>query len=128
MEIQRRHPHSLVAHLVHAKMQGDSFKHCQNEGTVKEECSHSNKWTISNDQLQGHTIDEAEHTWSALWHFYQNWEVPQVSLTSSSWNQMSNPLSHESRYAPIHLQEAFHQEIWNLEQLGILKPVKEVNE
>ena len=27
---------------------------------------------------------------------------------------------------PIHLQEAFHQEIWNLEQLGILEPVKEV--
>ena len=30
------------------------------------------------------------------------------------------------RCVPIHLQEAFHQEIRNLEQLGILEPVKEV--
>ena len=46
-------PTQPATHLDHVKMQGDSFKHCQNEGTVKEECSHSNKWTISKDQLQG---------------------------------------------------------------------------
>ena len=32
------------------------------------------------------------------------------------------------RKVPIHLQEAFHKEIWNLEELGILEPVKEVTE
>ena len=38
------------------------------------------------------------------------------------------PARHVSRCVPIHLQEAFHQEIWNLEWLGILDPVKEVTE
>ena len=35
---------------------------------------------------------------------------------------------HTPRRVPIHLQEAFHQEIRNLECLGILEPVKEVTE
>ena len=38
------------------------------------------------------------------------------------------PARHAPRHIPIHLQEAFHQEIWNLEWLGILEPVKEVTE
>ena len=36
------------------------------------------------------------------------------------------PARHAPRCIPIHLQEAFHQEIRNLEWLGILEPVKEV--
>ena len=35
---------------------------------------------------------------------------------------------HTPRRVPIHLQEAFHQEIRNLEHLGILEPIKEVME
>ena len=35
---------------------------------------------------------------------------------------------HAPKQVPIHLQEAFHKEIRNLEHLGILKPVKEVTE
>ena len=38
------------------------------------------------------------------------------------------PTRHAPRQVPIHLQEAFHQEIQNLEHLGILEPVKEVTE
>ena len=38
------------------------------------------------------------------------------------------PTRHTPRHITIHLQEAFHQEIWNLECLGILEPVKEVTE
>ena len=34
---------------------------------------------------------------------------------------------HQDKF-PIHLQEAFHKEIRNLEWLGILEPVKEVTE
>ena len=37
-------------------------------------------------------------------------------------------MRHAPRHVPIHLQDAFHQEIRNLEQLGILEPVKEVTE
>ena len=40
----------------------------------------------------------------------------------------AKPMRHAPRCVPIHLQEAFCQEIWNLEQLGILELVKEVTE
>ena len=40
----------------------------------------------------------------------------------------AKPARHAPRRVPIHLQEAFHQEIRNLEHLGILEPVKEVTE
>ena len=36
------------------------------------------------------------------------------------------PMRHAPRHVPIYLQDGFHQEIKNLEQLGILEPVKEV--
>ena len=38
------------------------------------------------------------------------------------------PARHAPRHIPIHLQKAFHKEIRNLEQLGILELVKEVTE
>ena len=38
------------------------------------------------------------------------------------------PMKHASRKVLIHLQDAFHKEIRNLGQLGILKPIKEVTE
>ena len=38
----------------------------------------------------------------------------------------AKPARHALRKVPIHLQEAFHQKIRNLEHLGILEPVKDV--
>ena len=38
------------------------------------------------------------------------------------------PMRHTPRNVPIYLQDAFHKEIRNLEQLGILEAVKEVTE
>ena len=40
----------------------------------------------------------------------------------------AKPARHALRHVPIHLQEAFHKEIRNLECLGILESVKEVTE
>ena len=40
-----------TTHFNHAKMQGDSFLHCQNEGTSAEKCSHSTKCSITKKQL-----------------------------------------------------------------------------
>ena len=40
----------------------------------------------------------------------------------------AKPTRHAPRKTPIHLQDAFHEEIRNLEQLGILEPVKEFTE
>ena len=41
---------------------------------------------------------------------------------------MQNPVRHAPRKVPIHLQDAFHKEIRNLEQLGILEETKDVTE
>ena len=46
-------PTQPTTHLDHTKMLGVSFQHCQNEGTGREKHSHSNKWSITKDQLQG---------------------------------------------------------------------------
>ena len=40
----------------------------------------------------------------------------------------AKPARHAHSKVPIHLQEAFHKEIQNLEQLGILELVQEVTE
>ena len=40
----------------------------------------------------------------------------------------AKPIRHTPSKVPIHLQDALHKEIRNLEQLGILELVKEVTE
>ena len=40
----------------------------------------------------------------------------------------AKPTRHAPRKVPIHLQEAFHEEIRNLEVLGILEETKDVTE
>ena len=48
--------------------------------------------------------------------------------TSFNLNQMQKPTRHAPRKVPIHLQELFHEEIRNLEALGILEETKDVTE
>ena len=40
----------------------------------------------------------------------------------------AKPTRHAPRKVPIHLQDTFHEEIRNLEQLGILEETKDVTE
>ena len=40
----------------------------------------------------------------------------------------AKPARHAPRKVPIHLQDAFHREIRNLEKLGILEETKDVTE
>ena len=40
----------------------------------------------------------------------------------------AKPMRHTPRKVPIHLQDAFHNEIRNLEKLGILEETKDVTE
>ena len=46
-------PTHPTAHLGHAKLHGESFLHLQNDGTSVEECSHSIRWSLTKEQLQG---------------------------------------------------------------------------
>ena len=40
----------------------------------------------------------------------------------------AKPTRHAPRKVPVHLQDAFHEEIRNLEQLGILEETKDITE
>ena len=60
--------------------------------------------------------------------FTGNWEVPKENHTSSNLKGNTEPTRHAPRKVPIHLQDALHKKIRNLEQLEILKPVSEVTE
>ena len=103
-------PTQPTAHLDHAKLHGDSFLHCQNEGPAKEKCFHSNKWSITKDQLQGtpltkqHILEVYSNVFTGIGKFpgapYKFQLKPNVK-----------PTQHVPRCVPIHLQEAFHQEI-----------------
>ena len=104
-----------------------SFLHYQNEGTVTEKCSHSTKWSITKDQLQGVPLTKQD-----ILEVYSD-IFPGIGKFPSAPYKFQlkpnvTPTRHAPRHVPIHLQEAFHQEIWNLEWLGILEPVKEVTE
>ena len=120
-------PTQPIAHLDNAKMQGDSFLHCQNEGTVIEKCFHSTKQSITKDQLQGMPMmkEDILEVYSDIYN-----RIGKFPSAPYKFQLKPNvkPTRHAPRCVPIHLQEAFHQEIWNLEQLEILEPVKEVAE
>ena len=120
-------PTQPTAHLDHAKMQGDSFLHFQNEGTSVEKHSHSTKQSITKDQLQGVPLMKQD-----ILEVYSDVFTRIGKLPSAPYKfQLKpnvKPTRHAPRCIPIHLQEAFHQEIQNLERLGILEPVKEVTE
>ena len=60
--------------------------------------------------------------------FYQDREVFQECHTNSNSRKMQKPMRHAPRKAPIHLRDAFHNEIRNLEKLGILEETKDVTE
>ena len=116
-----------TTHLDHAKMQGDTFLHCQNEGTYVEKCSHSTKWSITKYQLRGVPLMKQDilEVYSDIFT-----RIGKFSRAPYKFQLKPNvkPARHAPRCVPIHLQDAFHQEIRHLEQLGILEPVKEVTE
>ena len=90
---------------------------CGNEGSAKEKPSHSNKQSLTNEQLQG--VPLMKQAYGDI--FMGIWKFPSPPY-KFQLKQNVKPARHAPRYIPIHLQEAFHQEIRNLEWLGILEP------
>ena len=76
---------------------GNSFLHQKMKGTVKKLSNNSTNHSISKEQLQGGPLTK------------------QLQMQPNA-----KPTRHAPRKVPIHLQEAFHEEIRNLEALGIL--------
>ena len=95
---------------------------------VRRKLSHSTQWSLYKEQLQGMPLKKQDilRVYSDV--FTGIGKVSRTSIQVPAETKCKNWLDMHLRRIPIHLQEAFHKEIRNLEWLGILEPVKEVTE
>ena len=87
----------------------------------------SNKWSISKRQLQGSPLKKQDilDIYSDV--FTGIGKFPGLPY-KFQLKPNAKPARHAPRKVPIHLQDAFHEEIRNLEALGILEETKDVTE
>ena len=87
----------------------------------------SNKWSISENQLQGGPLKKQDilDIYSDV--FTGIGKFPGLPY-KFQLKPNAKPTRHEPRKVPIHLQDAFHDAIRNLEALRILKETKDVTE
>ena len=97
-----KHSHASNKNDLAAK----SFLHQKMSGSEKKLSNNSNKHSILERQLQGGP--------GLLYKF--------------QLKPNAKPTRHAPRKVPIHLQDAFHEEFRNLEQLGILEETKDITE
>ena len=105
----------------------NSFLHQKMKGTVKKLSNNSTKHSISKEQLQGGPLTKQDilETYADI--FTRIGKFPGLPY-KFQLKPNAKPTRHAPRKVPIHLQEAFHEEIRNLEVLGILKETKDVTE
>ena len=89
--------------------------------------NNSTKCSITKEQLQGSPLTKHDilETYSDV--FTGIGKFPGLPY-KFQLKPNANPTQHAPRKVPIHLQEAFHEEIRNLEALGILEETKDVTE
>ena len=118
-------PKQPTTDLEKPKMHGISSHHLANEGTVEEKLSHSTQQSLYKEQLQGMPLKKQDilRVYSDVFTRIGKFPGPPYKFQLKPNVKLA---IHAPRCIPIHLQEAFHQEIRNLEWLGILEPVKEV--
>ena len=104
-----------------------SFLHQEMKGTEKKLSNCSNKHSISKGQLQGSPLKKPDilETYADI--FTRIGKFPGLPY-KFQLKPNANPTRHAPRKVPIHLQDAFHEEIRNLEALGILEETKDVTE
>ena len=116
---------------VNASKKGDvaakSFHHQKMNGSEEKLSNNSNKQSINKSQLQGSPLTKQDilDVYSDV--FTGIGKFPGMSY-KFQLKQNAKPARHAPRKVPIHLQDAFHKEIRNLEQLGILEETKDVTE
>ena len=122
---------STVSSRKHASNKGDvvakSFLHQKMNGSEVKLSNCSNKWSINKSQLQGDPLTKQDilDIYSDV--FTRIGKFPGMPY-KFQLKQNAKPTRHAPRKVPIHLQDAFHKEIRNLEQLGILEETKDVTE
>ena len=104
---------------------GNSFLHQEMKGTEK--TNNSTKCSISKEQLQGSLLSKQDilETYADI--FTRIGKFPGLPY-KFQLKPNAKPARHAPRKVPIHLQDAFHEEIRNLEQVGILEETKYVTE
>ena len=106
---------------------GNSFLHQKMKGTVKKLSNNSTKCSISKEQLQGSPLTKQDilDVYSDI--FTGIGKFPGLPY-KFQLKPNAKPTANAPRKVPIHLQEVFHEEIRNLEALGILEETKDVTE
>ena len=96
-------------------------------GSEKKLSNNSNKCSIFKGQLQGGPLTKQDilDTYSDV--FTRIGKFPGLPY-KSQLKPNAKPARHAPRKVPIHLQDTFHEEIRNLEALGILEETKDVTE
>ena len=104
-----------------------SSLHQTMKGSEEKLSSDSNKWSISQSQLKDHPLTKQDilQVYSDV--FTGIGKFPGMPY-KFHLKENVKPTRHAPRKVPIHLQDAFHSEIQNLEKLGILEETKDVTE
>ena len=104
-----------------------SFLHQKMKESERKLSNCSNKWSISKSQLQGSPLTKQDilDIYSDV--FTGIGKFPGLPY-KFQLKPNAKPTRHAPRKVPIHLQDAFHEEIRNLEALGILEETKDVTE
>ena len=116
---------------VNACAKGDvaakSFHHQKMNGSEEKLSNGSNKHSILQSQLKDYPLTKQDilEVYSDV--FTRIGKFPGM-LYKFQLKENAKPARHAPRKVPIHLQDAFHSEIRNLEKLGILEETKDVTE
>ena len=104
-----------------------SFLHQKMSGSEEKLSNNSNKCSILERQLQSGPLVKQDilDVYSDV--FTRIGKFPGLPY-KFQLKPNTKPTRHAPRKVPIHLQDAFHKEIRNLEQLGILEETKDVTE
>ena len=116
---------------IHASNRDDfpakSFLHQKMNGTERKMSNNSTKHSISKEQLQGSPLTKQDILETYVDIFTGIGKFPGLPY-KFQLKPNAKPTRHAPRKVPIHLQDAFHEEIRNLEQLGILEETKDITE
>ena len=111
-------PAQPTTDLDHPEMHGISSHHLANKGTGEEKLSHPTQRSLYKEQLQGVPLKKQDilRVYSDVFTGIGKFPGPPYKFQLKPNAKLAR---HAPQHVPVHLQEAFHKEIRNLEQLGI---------
>ena len=106
---------------------GDSFLHQKMNGSRTGLFDNSTEHSVANEPFQGEPLTKQDILEKYSDVFTGIGKFPGLPY-KFQLKPNAKPARHAPWKVPIHLQDAFHEEIQNLEQLGILEETKDVTE